>query len=81
MWSCSDYFDTEVDSSGNVTKATCKICTLYVPQIRLEARGRELHGVLVLLLKYADDLDCSHKGSTGQYDKIWKTAWGSNMKI
>ena len=62
---CSDYSDTEVDSND---KVTCKICTLYLPQIRVEARGRELHGVLALLVKYADDLDCSHKRNI---DKQW----------
>ena len=66
--SCSDYSDTEVDSNDKVTATTCKICTLYLPQIRVEARGRELHGVLALLVKYADDLDCSHKRNI---DKQW----------
>ena len=27
----------------------------------------------MLSLKYADDLDCSHKGNIDQHEKIWKT--------
>ena len=80
-WSCSQYFDIEVDSYDNATIVTCKICTLYLPQFRVESRGRELHGtVSAVLLRYADSLDPAHKknidkhGKSGeQHDSsVWK---------
>ena len=38
--------------------------------MRVEARGRELHGiVLALLLKYAYGLDSTHKGNIDKYCK------------
>lgn len=48
---------------------------LYLPQIWVEARGNELHDLLVLLLKYADGFDSTcrgnidkHCGSVEQHD-------------
>ena len=43
---------------------------MNLPQIRAEARGNELHGiVLALLLKYADGLDSTHKGNFEKHGK------------
>ena len=80
-WSCRHYFDIEVDSNDNVTRVTCNICTLYLPQIRAEARGKKFHGtVSELLLKSAVGLDSTHKVNIDKHGKsgekhdssIWK---------
>ena len=43
-WSCSHYFDIEVDGNDNGTRVSSKICALYLPQIGVEARGTDFHG-------------------------------------
>ena len=68
-WSCNNYFDIEVDSD-NVVKVTCKICTLYLQQIGVEARARDLHGLVVdSLLRYADGVNLAHKGNIEKHTK------------
>ena len=69
-WSCSDDFDIEVDSDDNVVKVTCKICTQYLQQIRVEARARDLRGSVVdSLLRYADGVNLAHKGNIEKHTK------------
>lgn len=67
-WCCSHYFDIKVDHNNNVTRVTCKISTLHLSQIQVEARERKLHGtVLPCLLKYADGLDSSQKENNDKH--------------
>ena len=69
-WSCIHYFNIEVDRNGKVTRFTCKICTLCLPQIWVETRENECYEpLLALLLKYADSLDSSHKGNIDKHGK------------
>ena len=66
----SSYIIIVADSNDNVTRLTCKICSLQLSQIWVETRGRELHGaVLALLLKYADGSDSTQKGNTDENGK------------
>ena len=65
----SSYFVIEADSN-NVIRVTCKIYSLQLSQIWIEARGSELHeAVLALLLKYADGLDSTQKGNVDENSK------------
>ena len=51
-------------------KVTCKICTLYLQQIGVEARARDLHGLVVdSLLRYADGVNLAHKGNIEKHTK------------
>ena len=45
-WSCSHYFDIEVGGNDNGTRVSSKICTPYLPQMRVEARGTDFHGTV-----------------------------------
>ena len=52
--------------SANIV--TCKICTVHLQQIRVEARKRNLRGeVLNSLLKYADGINSAHKGNVEKH--------------
>ena len=47
----------------NVTRVIKKMYRMYLPQVRLEARGGEVHGAKSeTLLKYTDSLDSTQKG-------------------
>ena len=51
-------------------KVTCKICTQYLHQIRVEAKARDLHGPVVdSLLRYVNGVTSAHKGNIEKQTK------------
>ena len=41
-WENHEDFDLDVDEDGNVTKLRCKVCTVHINVIRVEAKTRGL---------------------------------------
>ena len=80
--SCSHDFDVKVDSNNNVTRVNCKICLLNLPELQVEASGREFHGiVLALLSKYADGLDYTREENIDKHGKSGDQHWQFYLKI
>ena len=51
-------------------KVTCKICTQYLQQIRVEARAGDFCGLVVdSLLRFADGINSAYKGTIKKYAK------------
>ena len=63
-WEGREDFDYEVDEDDDIVLLKCKICTVYINEIRKEAKARNIRGnVLTGLLNFVDGVNGAHKGN------------------